>query len=116
MRSDGAAGRRVGDSLTMATAVEKYSHGCAGGSCCVPMYILQHFLTRKWEQQDERITNQSKGIGKQTDMMRDGNSPYRDRGQRLSLCGVGRSASSWLDFSHYAFLHCVPIMSFCCTG
>lgn len=35
MRSDGAAGRR-GDSLTMATAVEKYSGVCEGGSCCVP--------------------------------------------------------------------------------
>lgn len=31
MKSERAARRRVGDSLTMATSVEKYSHGYAGG-------------------------------------------------------------------------------------
>lgn len=59
MRSDGAARRRVGDSLTMATDVEKYSHGCAGGSCCVPMDILQHFLTKKMQGAARRKTHQS---------------------------------------------------------
>ncbi|KAI3356331.1 hypothetical protein L3Q82_017557 [Scortum barcoo] len=34
----------VGDSPTMATSVEKYSHSCANGSSCVPVDILQRFL------------------------------------------------------------------------
>lgn len=34
----------VGDSLTMATDVEKYSHSCASGWSCTPVDILQRFL------------------------------------------------------------------------
>lgn len=79
-------------------------------------------LSGKWKMWDALILkdtgiNQDKWITKQTDIPRGSNSPFcRERGQCHSLCWEGRSASSWLSFSHYAFLHCVPIIGLCCTG
>lgn len=52
---------RVGESLTMATDVEKYSHSCAMGWSCVPVDTLQRFLAngKCGTLGDERHTIQS---------------------------------------------------------